>query len=300
MKKNNENSYIKRKIAENMIASINDKYIKQAEKYKVQEKKNNKVIIFAKIAAAACFVIALVWVAEMKTGNNSDINNNRIVESKTAEISANERLHLATGKNGEKILAKGMEVNVGKYNFSIESSKPGIPIIITDSKNQKSKITVKSDSGIIRVEKNGYYENVKKETTISSGQTIFWSPDSKDKSISEVIVCLFENEKIVSGVVVNIFPDEKSNYIVKYADNVKIIDQYNDIKGKLEAVKASQYDMEKDLQRGAVPEDKLEETKLKNTKYKKFINKYKDKLDQLKNNEKLEEKFINEYNKLTK
>lgn len=61
-----------------------------------------------------------------------------------------------------------------------------------------------------------------------------------------------------------------------------IINQYEDVKGKLEAVKASRYDIEKDLQRGAVPENKIKAAKSKNNKYKGFIKKYEKKINEMK------------------
>ena len=222
-----------------------------------------------------------------------------MAQSQSVEIKENNRLHLSVGKNEEKLLTKGMKVNVGKYEFSVESSQPGIPIIATDSQNGNSKITVKSDSGIIRVEKDGAYETIEKQTTITSGQTIFWSPSPGNETTAEVVICLFENEKIVSGVVVNIIPYKNSTYIVKYVDDVDIINQYEEVKGKLEAVKASRYDIEKDLQRGAVPENKIKAAKSKNNKYKGFIKKYEKKINEMKNNQKLVDEFLEDYNKIT-
>ena len=268
MRKENEKSIKKKQMVEHMINSIDDKYIKQAADYKAKNNRNaessgksrNSIYAeIAKVAIAACIIVALVLFIGRNNFNNNKNNNsyNEVAQSQSLEIKENNRLHLSVGKNGEKVLTKGMKVNVGKYDFSIESSQPGIPIIATDSQNGNSKITVKSDSGIIRVEKDGAYETIEKETTITSGQTIFWSPSPGNETTAEVVICLFENEKIVSGVVVNIIPYKNSTYIVKYVDDVDIINQYEDVKGKLEAVKASRYDIEKDLQRGAVPENKI-------------------------------------------
>ena len=86
---------------------------------------------------------------------------------------------------------------------------------------------------------------------------------------------------------------------IKYVDDVDIINQYEDVKGKLEAVKASRYDIEKDLQRGAVPENKIKAAKSKNNKYKGFIKKYEKKINEMKNNQKLVDEFLEDYNKIT-
>ena len=309
MRKENEKSIKKKQMVEHMINSIDDKYIKQAADYKAKNNRNaessgksrNSIYAeIAKVAIAACIIVALVLFIGRNNFNNNKNNNsyNEVAQSQSLEIK-NNRLHLSVGKNGEKVLTKGMKVNVGKYDFSIESSQPGIPIIATDSQNGNSKITVKSDSGIIRVEKDGAYETIEKETTITSGQTIFWSPSPGNETTAEVVICLFENEKIVSGVVVNIIPYKNSTYIVKYVDDVDIINQYEDVKGKLEAVKASRYDIEKDLQRGAVPENKIKAAKSKNNKYKGFIKKYEKKINEMKNNQKLVDEFLEDYNKIT-
>ena len=310
MRKENEKSIKKKQMVEHMINSIDDKYIKQAADYKAKNNRNaessgksrNSIYAeIAKVAIAACIIVALVLFIGRNNFNNNKNNNsyNEVAQSQSLEIKENNRLHLSVGKNGEKVLTKGMKVNVGKYDFSIESSQPGIPIIATDSQNGNSKITVKSDSGIIRVEKDGAYETIEKETTITSGQTIFWSPSPGNETTAEVVICLFENEKIVSGVVLNIIPYKNSTYIVKYVDDVDIINQYEDVKGKLEAVKASRYDIEKDLQRGAVPENKIKAAKSKNNKYKGFIKKYQKKINEMKNNQKLVDEFLEDYNKIT-
>ena len=163
MRKENEKSIKKKQMVEHMINSIDDKYIKQAADYKAKNNRNaessgksrNSIYAeIAKVAIAACIIVALVLFIGRNNFNTNKNNNsyNEVAQSQSLEIKENNRLHLSVGKNGEKVLTKGMKVNVGKYDFSIESSQPGIPIIATDSQNGNSKITVKSDSGIIRVE----------------------------------------------------------------------------------------------------------------------------------------------------
>ena len=325
MRKEDEKLIRKKQMAEHMLNSIDAKYIKQAADYRPKNNRNTESVRkvgktesvgnaesigivksvryagIAKVAIAACIIVALVLFIGRNNFNNNKNNNsyNEVAQSQSVEIKENNRLHLSVGKNEEKLLTKGMKVNVGKYEFSVESSQPGIPIIATDSQNGNSKITVKSDSGIIRVEKDGAYETIEKQTTITSGQTIFWSPSPGNETTAEAVICLFENEKIVSGVVVNIIPYKNSTYIVKYVDDVDIINQYEEVKGKLEAVKASQYDIEKDLQRGAVPENKIKAAKSKNNKYKGFIKKYEKKINEMKNNQKLVDEFLEDYNKIT-
>ncbi len=60
-----------------------------------------------------------------------------------------------------------------------------------------SKINCKVRQWNYRVEKDGAYETIEKQTTITSGQTIFLESTSWEmKTTAEVVICLcWENEK---------------------------------------------------------------------------------------------------------
>ena len=203
MRKEDEKLIRKKQMAEHMLNSIDAKYIKQAADYRPKNNRNTesvrkvgktesvgnaesigivKSVRYAgivKVAIAACIIVALVLFMGRNNFNyNENNSHNEVAQSQSVEIKENNRLHLSVGKNEEKLLTKGMKVNVGKYEFSVESSQPGIPIIATDSQNGNSKITVKSDSGIIRVEKDGAYETIEKTNYNNKWADNFLEPKS--------------------------------------------------------------------------------------------------------------------------
>ena len=164
MRKEDEKLIRKKQMAEHMLNSIDAKYIKQAADYRPKNNRNTESVRkvgktesvgnaesigivksvryagIAKVAIAACIIVALVLFIGRNNFNNNKNNNsyNEVAQSQSVEIKENNRLHLSVGKNEEKLLTKGMKVNVGKYEFSVESSQPGIPIIATEWKFQNN------------------------------------------------------------------------------------------------------------------------------------------------------------------
>ena len=84
MRKENEKSIKKKQMAEHMINYIDDKYIKQAADYKAKNNRNaersgkarNAIYAeIAKVAIAACIIVALVLFIGRNNFNNNKNNN---------------------------------------------------------------------------------------------------------------------------------------------------------------------------------------------------------------------------------
>ena len=192
-----------------------------------------------------------------------------------------------------------MIINEGDYRYGMESSTPGIPLVVT-GKVDGATLYVKNENGQIMIEKDqGTYEVLENSGEIESGKTLFWRPDKNSKYGSEVVVTLYNNGKMTGGIVVDIKSTGESTYTVEYIDNIEVKSDAESMKSTLNVIKTVIYDMERDLERNAVPKKMLPDTKKRLKEYRKFFEKYEKKIKNTKNKEELYSEFLVDYNKLS-
>ena len=180
----------------------------------------------------------------------------------------------------------------------MESSTPGIPLVVT-GKVDGSTLHIKNENGQIMIEKDqGTYEVLENNGEIESGKTIFWRPDKNSKYGSEVVVTLYKEKKIIGGIVVDIKSTGTSTYTVEYVGNIEIKNGAESMQSTLNTIKTVIHDMERDLERNAVPKKMLKDTKTRLKEYRKFFEKYEQKIKRTKNKEELYSEFLIEYNKM--
>lgn len=315
---------MKRENIEKMLEGIDDKYISQAQESGV---KHRNVKAGIAVAVLVVLVGAVGMYGGMKnqtqkvaksnifTGKDMkssitkkiDTNNNITKEENTkknvatekVEIKENDRLSLAV-KKGEKSeeVYKGMIINEGDYRYGMESSTPGIPLIVT-GKVDGATLHIKNENGQIMIEKDqGTYEVLENNGEIESGKIIFWRPDKNSKYGSEVVVTLYKEKKIIGGIVVDIKSTGTSTYTVEYVGNIEIKNGAESMQSTLNTIKTVIHDMERDLERNAVPKKMLKDTKTRLKEYRKFFEKYEQKIKRTKNKEELYSEFLIEYNKM--
>lgn len=303
---------MKREKIEKMLEGIDDKYIIQAQ-LKIRKYKKRKF----ETAAAIILIIVLCstiyggWKIKTQKIEGNNINTKKDAENITGtenkktmdrvEIKENERLSLTVKKRGKsEEIYKGMTINEGDYKYGVESSTPGIPLVVTDKVRDGATLHIKNENGQIMMEREkGIYEVVKNNGKIESGKTIFWRPAKNTKAGSEVVVTLYKNQQVIGGIVVNIKSIKNSTYKVEYVDNIEIKSDAESMKSTLSLIETVIHDMERDLERNAVPENMLSDTKKRLKEYKKFFEKYDGKIKNKKNKEELYTQFLVEYDKLT-
>ena len=296
---------MKRENIEKMLEGIDDKYISQAQESGVKHRN-------VKAGIAVAVVVVLVGIVGIyggvknqtqkvaKSNIITEKNTKKNVTTEKVEIKENDRLSLAV-KKGEKSeeIYKGMIINEGDYKYGMESSTPGIPLVVT-GKVDGSTLHIKNENGQIMIEKDqGTYEVLENNGEIESGKTIFWRPDKNSKYGSEVVVTLYKSGKIIGGIVVDIKSKGESTYTVEYVDNIEIKNDAESMKSTLNVIKTVIYDMERDLERDAVPKKMLPDTKKRLKEYRKFFEKYEKKIKNTKNKEELYSEFLVDYNKLS-
>lgn len=296
---------MKRENIEKMLEGIDDKYISQAQESGVKHRN-------VKAGIAVAVVVVLVGTVGIyggvknqtqkvaKSNIITEKNTKKNVTTEKVEIKENDRLSLAV-KKGEKSeeIYKGMIINEGDYKYGMESSTPGIPLVVT-GKVDGSTLHIKNENGQIMIEKDqGTYEVLENNGEIESGKTIFWRPDKNSKYGSEVVVTLYKSGKIIGGIVVDIKSKGESTYTVEYVDNIEIKNDAESMKSTLNVIKTVIYDMERDLERNAVPKKMLPDTKKRLKEYRKFFEKYEKKIKNTKNKEELYSEFLVDYNKLS-
>lgn len=296
---------MKRENIEKMLEGIDDKYISQAQESGVKHRN-------VKAGIAVAVVVVLVGTVGIyggvknqtqkvaKSNIITEKNTKKNVTTEKVEIKENDRLSLAV-KKGEKSeeIYKGMIINEGDYRYGMESSTPGIPLVVT-GKVDGSTLHIKNENGQIMIEKDqGTYEVLENNGEIESGKIIFWRPDKNSKYGSEVVVTLYKSGKIIGGIVVDIKSKGESTYTVEYVDNIEIKNDAESMKSTLNVIKTVIYDMERDLERDAVPKKMLPDTKKRLKEYRKFFEKYEKKIKNTKNKEELYSEFLVDYNKLS-
>lgn len=212
---------MKKELIESMLSGIDYRYIEQAENVNKTKKNKGKMLIKSGIAVAAVFLVCIFTVSQKKDINNKTGNKEAVQKvDNTLKMETNERVSLTLKQsNGDKQLKKGVKVNVGKYNFGMESSVPGIRLAMTDRKNSRSTFHVTVEDGLIMVEKNGSYESINSETSIKNGMDIIWRPKNTDFKVSKVTVSLVEEKKVKNKIVINIINEGDSTYSVEYVGN---------------------------------------------------------------------------------
>lgn len=295
---------MKRENIEKMLEGIDDKYISQAQESGVKHRN-------VKAGIAVAVVVVLVGIVGIyggvknqtqkvaKSNIITEKNTKKNVTTEKVEIKENDRLSLAV-KKGEKSeeIYKGMIINEGDYKYGTESSTPGIPLIVT-GKVDGATLHIKNENGQIMIEKDqGTYEVLENNGEIESGKIIFWRPDKNSKYGSEVVVTLYKEKKIIGGIVVDIKSTGTSTYTVEYVGNIEIKNGAESMQSTLNTIKTVIHDMERDLERNAVPKKMLKDTKTRLKEYRKFFEKYEQKIKRTKNKEELYSEFLIEYNKM--
>ncbi len=212
---------MKKELIESMLSGIDYRYIEQAENVNKTKKNKGKMLIKRGIAVAAVFLVCIFAVSQKKDINNKTGNKEAVQKvDNTLKKETNERVSLTLKQNnGDKQLKKGVKVNVGKYDFGMESSVPGIQLAMADKKNSRSTFHVTVEEGLIMVEKNGSYESINSKTNIKNGMDIIWRPENTDFKVSKVTVSLVEEKKVKNKMVINIINEGDSTYSVEYAEN---------------------------------------------------------------------------------
>lgn len=296
---------MKRENIEKMLEGIDDKYISQAQESWVKHR-NVKAGIAVAVLVVLVGVVGIYGGVKNQTQKvaKSNIitekNTKKNVTTEKVEIKENDRLSLSV-KKGEKSeeVYKGMTINEGDYIYGMESSTPGIPLVVT-GKVDGATLYVKNENGQIMIEKDqGTYEVLENSEEIESGKTLFWRPDKNSKYGSEVVVTLYNNGKMTGGIVVDIKSTGESTYTVEYVDNIEVKSDAESMKSTLNVIKTVIYDMERDLERNAVPKKMLPDTKKRLKEYRKFFEKYEKKIKNTKNKEELYSEFLVDYNKLS-
>lgn len=296
---------MKRENIEKMLEGIDDKYISQAQESWVKHR-NVKAGIAVAVLVVLVGVVGIYGGVKNQTQKvaKSNIitekNTKKNVTTEKVEIKENDRLSLSV-KKGEKSeeVYKGMTINEGDYRYGMESSTPGIPLVVT-GKVDGATLYVKNENGQIMIEKDkGTYEVLENNGEIESGKIIFWRPDKNSKYGSEVVVTLYNNGKMTGGIVVDIKSTGESTYTVEYIDNIEVKSDAESMKSTLNVIKTVIYDMERDLERNAVPKKMLPDTKKRLKEYRKFFEKYEKKIKNTKNKEELYSEFLVDYNKLS-
>lgn len=296
---------MKRENIEKMLEGIDDKYISQAQESWVKHR-NVKAGIAVAVLVVLVGVVGIYGGVKNQTQKvaKSNIitekNTKKNVTTEKVEIKENDRLSLSV-KKGEKSeeVYKGMTINEGDYRYGMESSTPGIPLVVT-GKVDGATLYVKNENGQIMIEKNkGTYEVLENNGEIETGKIIFWRPDKNSKYGSEVVVTLYNNGKMTGGIVVDIKSTGESTYTVEYIDNIEVKSDAESMKSTLNVIKTVIYDMERDLERNAVPKKMLPDTKKRLKEYRKFFEKYEKKIKNTKNKEELYSEFLVDYNKLS-
>lgn len=296
---------MKRENIEKMLEGIDDKYISQAQESWVKHR-NVKAGIAVAVLVVLVGVVGIYGGVKNQTQKvaKSNIitekNTKKNVTTEKVEIKENDRLSLSV-KKGEKSeeVYKGMTINEGDYRYGMESSTPGIPLVVT-GKVDGATLYVKNENGQIMIEKDkGTYEVLENNGEIESGKIIFWRPDKNSKYGSEVVVTLYNNGKMTGGIVVDIKSTGESTYTVEYVDNIEVKSDAESMKSTLNVIKNVIYDMERDLERNAVPKKMLPDTKKRLKEYRKFFEKYEKKIKNTKNKEELYSEFLVDYNKLS-
>ena len=296
---------MKRENIEKMLEGIDDKYISQAQESWVKHR-NVKAGIAVAVLVVLVGVVGIYGGVKNQTQKvaKSNIitekNTKKNVTTEKVEIKENHRLSLSV-KKGEKSeeVYKGMTINEGDYIYGMESSTPGIPLVVT-GKVDGATLYVKNENGQIMIEKDqGTYEVLENSEEIESGKTLFWRPDKNSKYGSEVVVTLYNNGKMTGGIVVDIKSTGESTYTVEYVDNIEVKSDAESMKSTLNVIKTVIYDMERDLERNAVPKKMLPDTKKRLKEYRKFFEKYEKKIKNTKNKEELYSEFLVDYNKLS-
>lgn len=295
---------MKRENIEKMLEGIDDKYISQAQESGVKHRN-------VKAGIAVAVVVVLVGTVGIyggvknqtqkvaKSNIITEKNTKKNVTTEKVEIKENDRLSLAV-KKGEKSeeVYKGMIINEGDYRYGMESSTPGIPLIVT-GKVDGATLHIKNENGQIMIEKDqGTYEVLENNGEIESGKIIFWRPDKNSKYGSEVVVTLYKEKKIIGGIVVDIKSTGTSTYTVEYVGNIEIKNGAESMQSTLNTIKTVIHDMERDLERNAVPKKMLKDTKTRLKEYRKFFEKYEQKIKRIKNKEELYSEFLIEYSKM--
>lgn len=296
---------MKRENIEKMLEGIDDKYISQAQESGVKHRNVKEGIAVAVVVVLVGIVGIYGGVKNQtqkvaKSNIITEKNTKKNVTTEKVEIKENDRLSLAV-KKGEKSeeIYKGMIINEGDYKYGMESSTPGIPLVVT-GKVDGSTLHIKNENGQIMIEKDqGTYEVLENNGEIESGKTIFWRTDKNSKYGSEVVVTLYKSGKIIGGIVVDIKSKGESTYTVEYVDNIEIKNDAESMKSTLNVIKTVIYDMERDLERDAVPKKMLPDTKKRLKEYRKFFEKYEKKIKNTKNKEELYSEFLVDYNKLS-
>ena len=295
---------MKRENIEKMLEGIDEKYISQAQESGVKHRN-------VKAGIAVAVVVVLVGIVGIyggvknqtqkvaKSNIITEKNTKKNVTTEKVEIKENARLSLAV-KKGEKSeeIYKGMIINEGDYKYGMESSTPGIPLVVT-GKVDGSTLHIKNENGQIMIEKDqGTYEVLENNGEIESGKIIFWRPDKNSKYGSEVVVTLYKSGKIIGGIVVDIKSTGTSTYTVEYVGNIEIKNGAESMQSTLNTIKTVIHDMERDLERNAVPKKMLKDTKTRLKEYRKFFEKYEQKIKRTKNKEELYSEFLIEYSKM--
>ena len=295
---------MKRENIEKMLEGIDDKYISQAQESGVKHR-NVKAGIAVAVLVVLVGIVGIYGGVKNQTQKvaKSNIitekNTKKNVTTEKVEIKENDRLSLAV-KKGEKSeeIYKGMIINEGDYKYGMESSTPGIPLVVT-GKVDGSTLHIKNENGQIMIEKDqGTYEVLENNGEIESGKIIFWRPDKNSKYGSEVVVTLYKEKKIIGGIVVDIKSTGTSTYTVEYVGNIEIKNGAESMQSTLNTIKTVIHDMERDLERNAVPKKMLKDTKTRLKEYRKFFEKYEQKIKRTKNKEELYSEFLIEYNKM--
>lgn len=296
---------MKRENIEKMLEGIDDKYISQAQESWVKHR-NVKAGIAVAVLVVLVGVVGIyggVKNQTQKVAKSNIITEKNIkknVTTEKVEIKENDRLSLSV-KKGEKSeeVYKGMTINEGDYRYGMESSTPGIPLVVT-GKVDGATLYVKNENGQIMIEKDqGTYEVLENSEEIESGKIIFWRPDKNSKYGSEVVVTLYNNGKMTGGIVVDIKSTGELTYTVEYVDNIEVKSDAESMKSTLNVIKTVIYDMERDLKRNVVPKKMLPDTKKRLKEYRKFFEKYEKKIKNTKNKEELYSEFLVDYNKLS-
>lgn len=296
---------MKRENIEKMLEGIDDKYISQAQESWVKHR-NVKAGIAVAVLVVLVGVVGIYGGVKNQTQKvaKSNIitekNTKKNVTTEKVEIKENDRLSLSV-KKGEKSeeVYKGMTINEGDYRYGMESSTPGIPLVVT-GKVDGATLYVKNENGQIMIEKDqGTYEVLENSEEIESGKIIFWRPDKNSKYGSEVVVTLYNNGKMTGGIVVDIKSTGELTYTVEYVDNIEVKSDAESMKSTLNVIKTVIYDMERDLKRNVVPKKMLPDTKKRLKEYRKFFEKYEKKIKNTKNKEELYSEFLVDYNKLS-
>lgn len=296
---------MKRENIEKMLEGIDDKYISQAQESWVKHR-NVKAGIAVAVLVVLVGVVGIYGGVKNQTQKvaKSNIitekNTKKNVTTEKVEIKENDRLSLSV-KKGEKSeeVYKGMTINEGDCRYGMESSTPGIPLVVT-GKVDGATLYVKNENGQIMIEKDqGTYEVLENSGEIESGKTLFWRPDKNSKYGSEVVVTLYNNGKMTGGIVVDIKSTGESTYTVEYIDNIEVKSDAESMKSTLNVIKTVIYDMERDLEINAVPKKMLPDTKKRLKEYRKFFEKYEKKIKNTKNKEELYSEFLVDYNKLS-